>query len=113
MNWPKEIENNKNYDNVKAIYSLILSDSWFSKCEVMVCRSNSWNAKIKDEWTLNYLKVIVNSDDNHYFYYRSSNFFSYNFNKITKNGNSVRNHTEVFFIDDPEKAVKNEGINHY
>lgn len=105
MNWPKELEYNKDYDNVKAIFALISSDDWFSGCDVQMNRE--WrNGMYTDDYKLNSLKVIVNGDDNHYFDFRSSHCFGYNFDKITKNGNSVRRHFEMIEISDAEKALK-------
>ena len=104
MNWPQELEHNKEYDNAKAIFALASSDDWFSNCEVYVNNPSSWSEK--KEYTLNCIKVTVNGDDNHFFKYRNSNCFCYSFNKITKNGNSVRSHYEMFEINDAEKALK-------
>lgn len=105
MNWPKEIENNTDYDNAKAIFALISSDNWFSGCDVEMNRE--WRlGQYTDNYKLNGLKVTVNDDDNHYFNYRNSNCFSYSFNKITKTGNSIRSHHEMFEINDAEKALK-------
>jgi hypothetical protein len=104
MNWPKEIENNTDYDNAKAIFALVSSDDWFLSCEVFVNSPSKWNEN--GVYTLNCIKVTVNGDDDHYFNYRNSNCFCYSFNKITKNGNSVRSHYEMFEINDAEKALK-------
>jgi len=103
MNWPQELERNKEFDNAKAIFALVLSDDWFSGCDVKMkhdrCIGYTYHR-------LDYLHVSVNGDDNHYFVFRNSNCFGYNFDKITKNGNSVRNHFELIEIGDAEKAVK-------
>lgn len=104
MNWPQELEHNKEYDNAKAIFALVLSDDWFSGCNVQMKRD--WRNGMYTDPRLNCLHIIVNGDDNHYFDFRNSNCLGYSFDKITKNGNSVRRHFELIEINDAEKALK-------